>query len=129
MVKAIRLIVAAVIAATIMLGSAQAADPRPGKWCAWWLRRHLQIPISEFPKYQQNLARAFAKIGRAAGGPGIGVIVVWRGHVGIITGRAENGQWIVKSGNDGGMVRERLRPVGGAIAFRRWGWGLQWAGN
>jgi hypothetical protein len=43
--------------------------------------------------------------------------VVWRHHVGIITGRS-GGQWIVKSGNDGHTVRERPRSVSGAIAFR-----------
>jgi len=40
-------------------------------------------------------------------------------HVGMITGRTANGQWIVKSGNDGGGVaRERPRSIAGAIAFR-----------
>lgn len=45
----------------------------------------------------------------------VGAVVVWRGHVGMITGQAANGQWIVKSGNDGGRVRERARSVAGAI--------------
>jgi hypothetical protein len=37
----------------------------------------------------------------------------------MITGQAPNGQWIVKSGNDGGGVaRERVRSISGAIAFR-----------
>jgi hypothetical protein len=49
---------------------------------------------------------------------GPGAIVVWRHHVGIITGRHGN-QWVVKSGNDGRRVRERPRSVAGAIAFRR----------
>jgi hypothetical protein len=40
---------------------------------------------------------------------------VWSHHVGVITGRAANGQWIVKSGNDGGRVRERPRSVAGAV--------------
>ena len=39
-----------------------------------------------------------------AGGPGIGVVVVWSHHVGIITGQTPDGQWIVHSGNDGGAV-------------------------
>ncbi len=29
----------------------------------------------------------------------IGVVVVWSHHVGIITGQAPDGQWIVHSGN------------------------------
>jgi hypothetical protein len=33
----------------------------------------------------------------------------------MIVGRAENGKWIVKSGNDGGAVRTRARSVSGAI--------------
>ncbi|MBU2582630.1 MAG: hypothetical protein KJ622_13015 [Alphaproteobacteria bacterium] len=48
-------------------------------------------------------------------GPRVGAVVVWRHHVGIITGQAANGQWIVKSGNDGGRVRERARSVKGAV--------------
>jgi hypothetical protein len=45
-------------------------------------------------------------------------MVVWSHHVGMITGRTANGQWIVKSGNDGHRVRERPRSIAGAIAFR-----------
>jgi hypothetical protein len=93
-------------------------DPRPGAWCAWWLRRDLQIPREAFRAASYNIARAFAYIGTAASGPGIGVIVVWSHHVGIITGQDANGNWIVKSGNDGGAVRERARSLDGAIAFR-----------
>ena len=52
-------------------------------------------------------------------GPGIGVVVVWPHHVGIITGQAPNGEWLVHSGNDGGAVRTRARSLRGAIAFRR----------
>lgn len=92
-------------------------DPRPGRWCMWWLRRHLGIPKSAFRPYEYNLARAGRYLGTDAGGPGIGVIVVWWHHIGIITGRTESG-WIVKSGNDGGAVRERERSLKGAIAFR-----------
>jgi hypothetical protein len=33
----------------------------------------------------------------------------------MITGRTASGQWIVKSGNDGGHVRERPRSVKGAV--------------
>lgn len=92
-------------------------DPRPGKWCAWWLRRELGIARSAFRPYEYNLARAFRYIGSPASGPAVGAIVVWRSHVGIITGRTESG-WQVKSGNDGGRVRERVRSLKGAIAFR-----------
>ena len=46
-------------------------------------------------------------------------MVVWPHHVGMITGRTSNGEWIVKSGNDGGgAAHERPRSITGAIAFR-----------
>ena len=90
---------------------------RPARWCGWWLGRQLGMP-------NRNLwrARNWASVGRNAGRPGIGVVVVWRNHVGIITGRTGS-QWIVKSGNDGHAVRERVRSISGAIAFRHVGGG------
>jgi len=36
----------------------------------------------------------------------------------MITGRTKEGNWIVRSGNDGGRVRERPRSVAGAV-FRK----------
>jgi hypothetical protein len=33
----------------------------------------------------------------------------------MITGRSASGEWIVKSGNDGGRVRERRRSLAGAV--------------
>ena len=65
------------------------------------------------------LAREWAREGYNAGGPGIGVVVVWRHHVGVITGQTPDGQRIIHSGNDGGAVRTRPRSLAGAIAFRR----------
>lgn len=94
-----------------------AGDPRPARWCMWWLRHELRIPKSAFRPYEYNLARAGRYIGAPASGPAVGTIVVWPHHVGIITARAASG-WIVKSGNDGGAVRERERSLRGAIAFR-----------
>jgi hypothetical protein len=88
------------------------AGGRPRAWCGWWLGRHLGIASRNL-----WLARNWASVGRNAGGPRVGAIVVWRNHVGIITGRAGS-QWIVKSGNDGNAVRERPRSIAGAIAFR-----------
>ena len=64
-----------------------------------------------------NRARWWAHYGERAPGPGKGRLVVWPHHVGIITGRTEAG-WVVKSGNDGHRVRERVRSLRGAIAFR-----------
>jgi len=82
--------------------------PRPARWCGWWMRTQL----GGGPEL--NLARNWKNWGRPSG-PQVGAVVVWPHHVGIITGRASNGQWIVKSGNDGGRVRERPRSVTGAV--------------
>lgn len=91
---------------------------KPRAWCGWWMRRHLGVANPA-----GNQARWWARYGRPAHGPHVGAIVVWargrrHGHVGIITGRTADGQWIVRSGNDGHRVRERPRSVAGAIAFR-----------
>lgn len=64
-----------------------------------------------------NTAREWARYGSPADGPAVGVIVVWRSHVGRIVGGSA-GAWIVRSGNDGHAVRERVRDLRGAIAFR-----------
>jgi len=92
---------------------------RPSAWCGWWLGNHLGMH-----KRDLWLARNWASVGSNAGGPGIGVVVVWRHHVGLITGHAGAG-WIVKSGNDGNRVRERVRSISGAIAFRHIGGGAK----
>lgn len=81
---------------------------RPSRWCGWWMRTQL----GGGPEF--NLAWNWSKWGRPTTAQ-VGAVVVWRHHVGIITGRAANGQWIVKSGNDGGKVRERARSVSGAV--------------
>jgi hypothetical protein len=86
---------------------------RPARWCGWWMR-------SQFGGGPElNLARNWKSWGRPSG-PRVGAVVVWPSHVGVITGRAANGQWVVKSGNDGGRVRERPRSVAGAV-FRTGG--------
>ncbi|HVQ10927.1 MAG TPA: hypothetical protein VMS19_03385 [Methyloceanibacter sp.] len=61
-----------------------------------------------------NLASNWRHWGRPSGAR-VGAVVVWSHHVGMITGRTASGQWIVKSGNDGGAVRERPRSVAGAV--------------
>jgi hypothetical protein len=86
---------------------------KPRAWCGWFMRRELGVANPA-----ANLARWWAGFGRPAHGPQVGAIVVWRHHVGRITGRTADGRWIVKSGNDGHRVRERPRSVAGAIAFR-----------
>lgn len=92
-------------------GAARVAG-RPRAWCGWWLGQHLGLVDRKL-----WLARNWVTVGHHAAGPGVGVIVVWRHHVGIITGRTARG-WVVKSGYDGHAVRERVRSVAGAIAYR-----------
>ncbi len=87
-------------------------DGRPSAWCGWWLRQALGVADRAY-----NLAANWAHLG-VASGPGVGVVVVWRHHVGRIIGGAP-GHWVVESGNDGHAVRRRERSVSGAIAFRR----------
>lgn len=88
--------------------SAGGVGGRPRAWCGWWMRTQL----GGGPEY--NLAANWRNYGRASG-PQIGAVVVWPHHVGMITGRSANGQWIVKSGNDGNAVRERPMSVAGAV--------------
>ena len=90
------------------LGSHRGVGPRPGAWCGWWMRTQR----GGGPEY--NLAWNWSRRGQPTE-PKVGAVVVWRHHVGEITGRAKNGQWIVRSGNDGGRVRERPRSVAGAV--------------
>src|SRR3972149_2292887 len=91
------------------LGAPALADygPRPAKWCGYWLRTQMRSD----PGPAFNRAIEWKRYGLPARGPSLGVIVVWRHHVGKITGHDGNGLRIVKSGNDGGAVRERPRPV------------------
>ncbi len=84
---------------------------RPYAWCGWQMRQW----FGGGPEY--NLASNWRHRGSPAGGPGIGVIVVWAHHVGVIVAGSV-GHWVVKSGNDGHRVRERERSVAGAT-FRR----------
>ncbi len=83
-------------------------------WCGMYLSSYLGRTDPRLA-----LAREWAREGHNAGGPGIGVVVVWPHHVGIITGQTPDGRWIVHSGNDGGAVRTRPRSLAGVIAFRR----------
>ena len=105
----------AIITAAICIVGATAAEARgglggrPSAWCGWWMRTQL----GGGPEY--NRADSWRHWGSRASGPQVGAVVVWPHHVGIITGQTASGKWIVKSGNDGGAVRERARSVSGAV--------------
>ncbi len=81
---------------------------RPRAWCGWWMRQQ------RGGGPELNLAWNWSRWGSPSG-PQVGAVVVWRHHVGEIVGRAANGQWLVRSGNDGGAVRTRARSVAGAV--------------
>lgn len=104
------------LAMTLLCSFATVADARPAgcptKWCGCWMMRVFSLTDKAL-----WAARNWAHVGKPAEGPAPNVVVVWPHHVGIITGQ-KNGTWVVKSGNDGGAVRERARSLKGAIAFR-----------
>ncbi len=87
---------------------------RPSAWCGWEMRQL----VGNDPGAEYDLARNWAHWGHA-GPAGVGAVVVWPHHVGKIVGQ-ENGQWVIKSGNDGHALRTRPRSIAGAIAIR-WG--------
>lgn len=88
-------------------------DPRPGRWCGWWLRQYLGVRDRAY-----NLARNWSHYGSPASGPAPGVIAVFANHVGIVTAVPGPGKMVLKSGNDGHAVRERERSTRGVIAWR-----------
>jgi hypothetical protein len=94
--------------AQIQVKGSTGLGARPARWCGWWMRSQ------KGGGPELNLARNWVHWGNPSG-PKVGAVVVWPHHVGMITGRTANGQWIVKSGNDGGRVRERPRSVAGAV--------------
>lgn len=99
-----------------------AGDPRPRKWCAWWLRRHLNIPRTAFKPYEYNLARAFVSIGSPAPMGCTGCIAVFSrgkgGHVGIVESWDANGNPVLLSGNVNGRVQVAVHQKSRLIALR-----------
>ena len=100
------------------------SDPRPRLWCAWWLRRHLNIPKSAFPPYQYNMARAFAHIGTPAPQGCTGCIAVFSrgggGHVGLVESWDANGNPVILSVNYNGTVGTYAHSRSRLIALRYW---------
>lgn len=101
------------------LGSLVESSARPrecysvGPWCGCFMRHLLGIADKAY-----NLARNWAGIGQRTSAHS-GAIVVWRHHVGMLRSEPDaRGRALVLSGNDGHRVRERVRSLQGAIAFR-----------
>lgn len=71
-------------------------DPRPGAWCAWYVRQQKGISVA-----YGNLAHGLMRWGRPSG-PEVGAIAIWRRrHAGIIVGSCPGGV-LVRSGNTWG---------------------------
>jgi hypothetical protein len=96
-----------------------AARGRGMAWCGAEMADELGIHGQQ--GRQLWIARNWAHVG-APTAAHVGAVVVWSHHVGRIVGQ-ENGQWVVRSGNDGGGVRSRTRSLAGAIAIRDVGGG------
>jgi len=88
--------------------SVAGVGPRPRAWCGWWMR------TQRGGGPELNLAWNWSRWGSPTA-PQVGAVVVWRHHVGEIVGQASNGQWLVRSGNDGGQVRTRPWNIRGAV--------------
>ena len=88
-------------------------DPRPARWCGYWLRHRLGVADRAY-----NLARNWIHFGSPANSNCINCIAVFPHHVGLVTGRPAPGKIILLSGNDGHAVRERERSSRGVIAWR-----------
>ncbi len=69
-----------------------------------------------------RMAASFAQYGTRVSGPQVGAIAVMTrrggGHVGVVSGVAENGDPIVISGNHAGAVREGVYPRSRVYAYR-----------
>lgn len=106
-----------VLAMAILCALFSSAEARRGHghlpWCGIYMNQY-------FGKSDRSLwiARNWAREGSNAGGPSVGVVVVWPHHVGVIVGQAPDGEWLVHSGNDGNAVRTRPRSLRGVIAYR-----------
>lgn len=90
------------------------AEARTG-WCGNFARHNL---VSYDPGSKYNLACNWRNWGRPTT-PQVGAMVIWcsksHRHVGKIVGPCSGNQCLVKSGNDGGAVRTRMRSVAGAV--------------
>lgn len=97
----------------VAVAGARPQDCHGIAWCGCYLRHYLGVSDKSL-----NLAISWAGVGRAASARS-GTVVVWRHHVGLMKSDPDaSGRAIVLSGNDGGVVRERLRSIRGAVAFR-----------
>ena len=114
------------LALVVTASSAARAEDRPElcppqDWCGCWLATYLGIKDQKLWR-ELWVARNWMAYGKPADGPAPGVIAVYGrgagGHVGIVTSVKRPGFVVLKSGNDGGIVRERERTSEGIIGWR-----------
>jgi hypothetical protein len=103
-----------VLLAVAFVGVSAAADARSG-WCGQFARHNL---VNSDPGSRYNLACNWRNWGRATSAQ-VGAMVIWcspgHRHVGKIVGPCVGNKCLVKSGNDNGAVRTRMRSVAGAV--------------
>lgn len=103
-----------IILAVVLAALSSEAMARAG-WCGQFARQNL---VSSDPGSQYNLACNWRNWGRPASAQ-VGAMVIWcssgHHHVGKIVGPCNGNMCMVKSGNDGGAVRTRMRSVAGAV--------------
>ena len=80
-------------------------------WCGCYLADKLGL---NSVRWNKNKAWEWARNLSPTSGPGIGVIVVWRHHVGQIVGQTERG-WLVHSGNVHNRVHTGAMNLRGAV--------------
>ena len=84
-------------------------------WCGNFARHNL---VAADPGSKYNLACNWKNWGRPASAQ-VGAMVIWcsarHRHVGKIVGPCNGNMCMVKSGNDNGAVRTRMRSVAGAV--------------
>ena len=102
-----------VLLTVALVGLASEASAR-SSWCGQFARHNL---VNSDPGTKYNLACNWKNWGRPTS-PQVGAMVIWcsrhHRHVGKIVGPCNGNMCLVKSGNDAGAVRTRMRSVAGA---------------
>jgi hypothetical protein len=103
-----------VLMTVAFVGLASEASAR-SSWCGQFARHNL---VNSDPGSKYNLACNWKNWGRPTTAQ-VGAMVIWcsqrHRHVGKIVGPCNGNMCLVKSGNDGGAVRTRMRSVAGAV--------------
>jgi hypothetical protein len=106
--------VSSVVLGIALVALSSEAFARTG-WCGNFARHNL---VASDPGTKYNLACNWKNWGRPTTAQP-GAMVIWcsprHRHVGKIVGPCNGQMCLVKSGNDGGAVRTRMRSVAGAV--------------